>query len=168
VVYNKFQYWVNKAERKFADIDVIIQQRVDMIHALANTVKKYDIHEYKTLKDVIESRSRWSKDAPINERVQKAQETENKIGLLNIQALFEKYPRLKAGPLHKSLLGNLSRIESRLRRARLEYNKTVQMYNERLAWFPRKIVARVHRFKKLNYLDFGSQEPYQPKEIFND
>jgi len=76
-IYNKFQYWYNKAERKFADIDVIMQQRIDMLTALAQTIKKYDIHEYKALKDVIEARSRWTKDTSLNEKVQQAQELEN-------------------------------------------------------------------------------------------
>ena len=56
IVYNKFIYWRTRAERKFADIDVIMQQRIDMLIALAQVVKKYDIHEYKTFKDVIEAK----------------------------------------------------------------------------------------------------------------
>ena len=50
VIFNKFQYWINKCRRKFADIDVIMQERIDKIYALAQVVKKYDIHEYKVLK----------------------------------------------------------------------------------------------------------------------
>jgi len=57
-IYNKFQYWINRAKRKFADVDVVMQERLDNIHALAQIAKKYDIHEYKALKDVIEARSR--------------------------------------------------------------------------------------------------------------
>jgi len=58
-----------RADRKFADIDVVMQQRIDMLPALAQVVKKYDIHEYKALKDVIEARSCWTKDASLNEKV---------------------------------------------------------------------------------------------------
>jgi LemA protein len=167
-IYNKFVYWRTKAERKFADIDVITQQRIDMIHALAQVAKKYSIHEWKTLKETIEARSRWTKDTPLSEKVRNTQEIENNF--IKIQAVFEKYPEIKADSLYKSIMGhgNISRIESRLRIARLEYNRTVQQYNERLMRFPRKIVARVHGFEKLNYLDFTGQEPYRPKEIFND
>ena len=68
-IYNKFQYWITRAQRKFADVDVVIQERLDNIHALAQIAKKYDIHEYKALKDVIEARSRWTKDAELNEKV---------------------------------------------------------------------------------------------------
>jgi LemA protein len=167
-IYNKFVYWRTKAERKFADIDVITQQRIDMINALAQVAKKYSIHEWKTLKETIEARSRWTKDTPLSEKVRNTQEIENNF--IKIQAVFEKYPRIKADSLYKSIMGhgNISRIESRLRGARLEYNRTVQQYNERLMRFPRKIVARVHGFEKFNYLDFSNQEQYRPKEIFND
>ncbi len=67
-IYNKFQYLITRAQRKFADVDIIMQERLDNVHALAQITKKYDIHEYKALKDVIEARSRWTKDAELNER----------------------------------------------------------------------------------------------------
>lgn len=88
VIYNKFQYWLNKAKRKFADIDIIMQERVDKIIALAQVVKKYDIHEYKTLKDVTEARSRWTKDTNINKKINTINEMENNY--VKIQAIFEK------------------------------------------------------------------------------
>jgi len=167
-IYNKFVYWRTRAERKFADIDVIMQQRIDMLIALAQVVKKYDIHEYKTFKDVIEARSRWSKDAPLNEKVKAVQDMENNF--LKIQAVFEKYPKLKADALHKSILGhgNVSRTESKLREFRLGYNRVAQKYNERVQRFPRNIVAKMHGFKLLDYLNFAGQEKYNPKEIFED
>jgi len=167
-IYNKFQYWINRTERKFEDINVIMQQRVDMINALAQVVKKYDIHEYKTLKDVIEARGRWTKDTDLNKKVKTIQELENNF--FKLQAVFERYPKLKASPLHKRLMGkgNISRIESRLRKARLGYNRVAQQYNERIKRFPRNIVASVHGYKKLNYIKFPNQEDYKSKEIFKD
>lgn len=174
VIYNKFVYWRTRAERKFADIDVVMQQRIDMLPALAQVVKKYDIHEYKALKDIIEARSRWTKDASLNEKVKAVQEIDNSF--LRIQAIFERYPKLKADALHQSILGhgNISRIESKLREFRLGYNRVAQQYNERVQRFPRNIVAWTHGFKKLDYLTMGNQinqglqEAYKPKELFND
>ncbi len=167
-IYNKFIYWITRANRKFADIDVIIQQRIDMIHALAQVAKKYSIHEWKTLKDVIEARSRWTKDTPLSEKVINTEKLENNF--IKIQAVFERYPNLKANSLYKRLMGhgNISRIEYRLRETRLGYNKIAQQYNERVQKFPRNIVAKIHGFKQIPYLNFGNQEPYKPKEIFND
>ena len=174
VIYNKFQYWINRAKRKFADIDVLMQQRIDMLLALAQVVKKYDIHEYKALKDVIEARSRWTKDASLNEKAQAFKEVDN--AFLKIQAVFERYPKLKADALHKSIMGrgSISRMESKLRNFRLAYNRVVQKYNERVNIFPRNIIAWVHRFKELEYLSLGNQinqgeqEKYDSKKLFED
>ena len=174
IIYNKFQYWKNKAEKRFAGIDVIMQQRLDMLPALAQAIKKYDIHEYKALKDTIEARSRWSRDAPLNERVQAAQDVENSF--LKIQAVFERYPKLQAEKLHEKIMGrgNISHMEHKLAKYRLGYNEVVEQYNRRVSIFPRNIVAKVHGFKKLEYLSLGNkqnqgeQEAYKSKELFND
>ena len=165
-IYNKFQYWTTRAQRKFADIDVVMQERLDNIHALAQIAKKYDIHEYKALKDVIEARSRWTKDADLNEKVKQATEIENNY--LKLQAVFEKYPHLKADKLHVSLMERDSKVERRLRKTRLEYNHVAQQYNERTRIFPRNFIAKVHGFNLLDYLSFEGQEKYEPKEIFED
>jgi len=166
VIFNKFQYWFNRAQRKFADIDVIMQERLDNIQALAQIAKKYDIHEYKALKDVIEARSRWTKDANLNEKVKLASEIENNY--FRLQAIFEKYPNLKADKLHIELMERDSKVEGRLRKTRLAYNRVAQQYNQRVKSFPRNIVARFHNFRSLAYLGFAEQEHYEPKEIFED
>lgn len=165
-VYNKFQYWITRAQRKFADVDVVMQERLDNIHALAQVAKKYDIHEYKALRDVIEARSRWTKDTDLNEKVKLTSEVENNY--LKLKAVFERYPNLKADQMHISLMERDSEIERRLRKTRLEYNRVAQKYNERTRRFPRNVVARVHNFKELDYLTFEGQEAYEPKEIFED
>jgi len=165
-IYNRFQYWVTRAQRKFADVDVVMKERLDSIHALSQIAKKYDIHEYKALKDVIEARSRWTKDADLNEKVKLASEVENNY--LKLQGIFEKYPHLKADQMHTSLIKRDSGIERRLRKTRLEYNRVAQQYNERTRRFPRNIVARVHNFKELDYLTFEGQPAFEPREIFED
>ncbi len=173
-IYNKFVYWKNKLDERFAGIDVIMQRRIDMLPALAQVAKKYSIHEYKTIKDTIEARSRWTKDASINDKVQAVEDVENNF--IKIQAVFEKYPHVKADKLYRQIMGsgNITRIERKLQQFRLTYNRVVRDYNERVQRFPRNIVARMHGFKTANYLTLGNQvnqgpqEAYQPKEIFND
>lgn len=171
VVYNKFVYWRNKLDEKFAGIDVIMQRRIDMLPALAQVAKKYSIHEYKTIKDTIEARSRWTKDTPINEKVQAVEDVENNF--IKIQAVFERYPKVRADKLYQQIMGsgNITRIERKLQQFRLTYNRVVRDYNERVQRFPRNIVAKVHGFKTANYLTLGNQgqqETYKPKEIFSD
>jgi len=173
-VYNKFIYWRNKLDEKFAGIDVIMQRRMDMLPALAQVAKKYSIHEYKTIKDTIEARSRWTKDKSLNEKVKAVDEIENNF--IKIQAVFERYPKVKADKLYQQIMGsgNITRIERKLQQFRLTYNKVVREYNERVQMFPSNIVAKVHGFKIANYLTLGnkinqeSQETYKPKELFNE
>ena len=165
-IYNKFQYWDNRAQRKFADIDVIMQERIDHLIAEAQIVKKYDIHEYKTLRDVIEARSRWSKDLPLNERARQAVEVEANI--FKLQAVIERYPQVKADRLHIVLMEKASRVERRLRAARLEYNRVAQQYNERVRRFPRNVVAHVHHFRALEYLTFPEMSSYNARQLFSD
>ena len=93
-IYNKFVYWKTRLDRKFADIDVIMQRRLDMLSAFGQIAKKYSIHEYKTIKDTIEARSGWTKDTPLDEKVKNTQSVENNFA--KIQAVFEKYPKVKA------------------------------------------------------------------------
>ena len=174
VIYNKFVYWRNKIEGKFANIDIVMQTRIDMLSALAQVIKKYSIHEWKAFKEVTEARSRWAKDIPLNEKVRNANEIENNF--FKIQAVFEKYPRLKAYGLYKRIMGhgNISRAESKLKQYRLEYNRAVREYNERVQRFPRNIVAWIHGFRKAEYLILGNKinlephEAYKPKELFED
>jgi len=175
-IYNKFIYWKNRLNRKFADIDIIMQRRIDMLPSLAQVAKKYSIHEYKTIKDTIEARSRWTKDkdASINQKVGAIQDIENNF--IKLQAVFEKYPKVKADSLYKSIMGsgNITRIERKLQDARLGYNRVAQKYNERVQRFPRNIIAKVHGFRIVDYLTFGnkinkdSSEDFKPKELFED
>lgn len=174
VIYNKFIYWKNKLDEKFAGIDVIMQRRIDMLPALAQVAKKYSIHEYKTIKDTIEARSRWTKDTSINDKVKAVEDVENNF--IKLQAVFERYPKVKADKLYQQIMGsgNITRIERKLQDFRLTYNRVVRDYNQRVQTFPRNIVAKVHGFAIANYLvlgnqvNQGSQEPFKPKELFND
>jgi len=171
-IYNKFIYWRNNLDEKFAGIDVIMQRRIDMLPALAQVAKKYSIHEYKTIKDTIEARSRWSKDKSLNDKVQAVNEVENNF--IKIQAVFERYPEVKADKLYQQITRDITHIERKLQIFRLTYNNVVRNYNERVQMFPRNIVAKVHGFKVAPYLTLGNQvnqgpqAKYGPKALFKD
>src|SRR3989344_6731615 len=173
-VYNKFIYWRNKLDEKFASIDVVMQRMNEMLPALAQVAKKYSIHEYKTIKDTIEARSRWTKEASINDKVKAVESIEKNF--IKLQAVFEKYPKVKADKLYQQIMGsgNITRIERKLQDFRLTYNNVVREYNQRVQTFPRNIVAKIHGFATANYLVLGNQvnqgpqDEYKPKEIFAD
>jgi LemA protein len=177
-IYNKFVYWRTRADRAFSDIDIIMQQRIDMLPSLAQVAKKYSIHEYKAIENTIEARSRWIREHPkasMEKKLEASQEIENNF--IKIHVIFEKYPELKADKLYLTLMGSdgsITRVERKLREFRLHYNKIAQDYNERVQRFPRNIVAKVHGFHTINYLTMGNQinqgpqKPFKPTELFDD
>lgn len=173
-IYNKFVYWTSKIDERFAGIDVIMQRRLDMLPALAQVAKKYSIHEYKTIKDTIEARSRWTKDTPLNDKVRAIEDVENNF--IKIQAVFERYPHVKADKLYQQIMGrgNITGVEKKLQVFRLNYNNVVRKYNQRVQTFPRNLVAQVHGFKKANYLTLGNQinqgpqDTYKARDLFKD
>lgn len=144
-IYNGYKYLYNESENSIAAIDVMLQKRADTLLALVEVVKKYDIHEYDTIKDTIESRSN-----PTTANIENS--------MIRIKAVAEKYPNLKAEHLYKKLMGNnnISSTNEELTKYRLQYNRIALAYNKDLALFPTNIVGLVHRFKKLNY--FSTEE----------
>lgn len=166
--YNQFHRWKESINRKFADINILMQQRLVMIDTLAQVVNKYGTHEHDSFKEVTEARSRWTKDTPsgnLNDKVQQAQDIENNF--LKIQAIFEKYPELKANSMYQSLMGNesVSNIETRFRNAAEEYNVSVEKYNYVVRKFPTSFIASAHNFKTLDYFVF-EKVTYETRNFF--
>lgn len=166
-IYNKFVYWQTKLERRFSNIDMTMQKRYDILVALRQVVEKYGIHEHDTLKDTIEARSGWSKDIALNDKVNSANEIENNF--IKIQTIFEKYPHLKADKMYQQIMGsnNISKMEKELHEYRLNYNKTVGDYNQRVRMFPRNIIANYYGFKKAEFLKQGNQVNKETQENYN-
>lgn len=163
-IFNRLQYWYTRAQCHFADVAVVLEQRIDNIHALAQIAEQYKVHEYQTLKTVIEARSRWVTTAELNENIKIASETEYNYSKL--QAIFEKYPDIKADKLYASLMERDNKVENRLRQTRISFNYDAQRYNEITRRFPHNIIASVHNFRELYYLILP-QKSYEPSNIFN-
>ncbi len=155
-IYNDFQVKLNLAERVFANVDIIMAQRESMIAAMVESVRKYDVHEYKALKDTIKARSRMASDTPINNRIEMAQSQDQ--SLIKLNAVFEKYPKLKASTLHQSVIGtgSISEIENKLAEYRLAYDLAAQEYNTMRVIFPRRLIANLCGFTKLSYISLGN------------
>lgn len=170
--YNKFHYWYERAQEVFSSIDALIEQRFNELKVIQKNIKNHDIHEYKTLKSVVEARGGWSKDLELNEKVKLASQIENSY--FKLQAVFEKYPDLKADIQHLQLTGATSKIESKITRARQKYNKVVRKYNYRTKKFPRSVVAKAHGFQPLDYFTSGERSaseeraPFKPEDVFDE
>ncbi len=155
--YNLFQHLKTSADKLYADVHTITQQRLDNLNALATIAAKYNVHEYGTITDTIKARGSFN-----------SAKSEQPLSPFNIQALMEQYPNLKSNEMFVPLMTRDSEIENLLREARMKYNRTVRRYNQNLIQFPSHIVANTHHFEALRYITLPSQEAYLPKDLFKD
>ena len=163
-VYNKLINARNKVKDQFAQIDVQLKRRSDMIPNLVETVKGYAKHEENTFKEVIEARNKMNTAGNINEEL----EASNAVtGALNkLFALSEAYPELKANENFKSLQSDLKETEDKISYARGFYNDTVLTYNNLREQFPSNIVASMFKFEKIDFFNASEKEKENPQVKF--
>lgn len=163
-IYNKLVNARNKVNDQFAQIDVQLKRRSDMIPNLVETVKGYTKHEEKTLKEVVEARNKMNTANGINEEL----EASNQItGALNkLFALSEAYPDLKANENFMSLQKDLKETEDKLSYARSFYNDTVLNYNNLREQFPSNIIAKLFNFGKIEFFKTEDKEKEVPNVKF--
>jgi len=143
-VYNRLVGLRNRADTQWANIDVELKRRYDLIPNLVETVKGYAAHERETLQRVVEARQ-IAIDAKTVED-QGAAENMLTQALRSIFALAEAYPNLKANENFLQLQGQLSEIEHVIAGARAVYNEAVLQYNNVVQMFPSSIVAGMSGF----------------------
>lgn len=148
LTYNSLVKSRNKVEQAFADIDVILKKRYDLIPNLVNTVKGYAKHEKETLTDLTTLRTTALNSKDIDEVV----DANNKISssVNTILAVAENYPNLKTSSNFLSLQNSLSEIENELSSFRVSYNNYVTNYNTKIQQFPKNILAKIFSFKQHN------------------
>ena len=141
----------NRVDNAWAQIDVQLKRRYDLIPNLVETVKGYAAHERQTLEAVIEARNMaMSAQGP----AQQAQ-AENMISgaLKSLFALSEAYPDLKANQNFLNLQEELTGTEGRIAYARQFYNDTVQKYNTKIQTFPSVLIAGMFHFTAREYFE---------------
>jgi LemA protein len=153
VVYNGLVAMRQRVSQAFADIDVQLKQRHDLIPNLVETVKGYAAHERGTLDDVVKARN-----AAISAQGPAAQAAaENMLSgaLRQLFALSEAYPDLKANANFQQLQTELSDIENKLSAARRFFNNAVQEYNTGIEQFPAALIAGPAGFTHKEFFDLG-------------
>jgi LemA protein len=154
--YNSFIRLVNRAKEAWADIDVQLKRRYDLIPNLVETVKGYATHERQTLDDVIQARNNATQvhidptnlDAVAISKMGVA-EAGLSGALGKLFALSESYPDLKANQNFLELQKELSDTENKIQAARRFYNTNVRDLNIRIESFPSNIVAGMFKFSKM-------------------
>lgn len=163
--YNGLVRERNKVKDQWAQIDVQLKKRVDLIPNLVETVKGYAKHEKTTFEDVVKARNAFASANTVAEEI----EANNQItGALNkLFALSESYPELKANENFLSLQADLKDIEEKISYARQFYNDTVLTYNNKVEMFPTNIIANIFGFKQSEFFKLDNEsEREAPKVSF--
>ena len=163
-VYNKLVNARNKVKDQFAQIDVQLKRRSDMIPNLVETVKGYAKHEENTFKEVIEARNKFTVASTPEDEMKANNELTGAIRQLF--ALSESYPELKADTSFLKLQSNLEETEDKISSARQFYNDSVLMYNNTREKFPSNIVANIFGFKEINFFKASEKEKEVPNVKF--
>ncbi|MFC5713605.1 LemA family protein [Thalassorhabdus alkalitolerans] len=155
--YNSLIKCLNWVEESWAQIDVQLKRRYELIPTLVETVKGYAAHEKETLEKVIELRNQIT--APSNDRAEQMEANDQLSGMLeNLFALGEDYPELKANENFKALQEELIQTENKIADARQLYNDTVKKYNSRIQSIPTNFVANIHNFNRRDFLETPAAE----------
>ena len=164
-VFNKFISLRNRAEEAWADIEVQLKRRYDLIPNLVNTVKGYATHESAAFENVTKARSAaMGATGPTGAHAQ----AENMLSgaLKSLFAVAEAYPDLKANQNFLALQQELSDTENKIQAARRFYNSNVRDLNTGIQSFPGNIVAGIFRFSKKEFFDLPDADVAQnPVEV---
>lgn len=161
--YNGFVRLVNRAKEAWADIDVQLKRRYDLIPNLVNTVKGYATHEASVFENVTRARTEAMTATGAEARGQ----AENMLtgALKSIFALAEAYPDLKANQNFLELQRELSDTENKIQASRRFYNTTVRDLNIGIESFPGNIIANIFKFSKMEFFELEEEAARNPVEV---
>ncbi|MNU18700.1 LemA family protein [compost metagenome] len=150
-IYNRLVKLRNLVKEAWSSIDVMLKKRHDLIPNLVETVKGYATHERETLENVTKARN-LAVGAGSVEAKEAAEKNLNQA-MVNLFAVAEQYPDLKANANFQQLQAELSSIENDIEKSRRYYNGTVRENNTLVESFPSNIVANMYKFEKSKFFE---------------
>ncbi len=161
--YNRFVTLLNRAKEAWADIDVQLKRRYDLIPNLVNTVKGYAAHESGTFSKITEARAVAMQAGTVEEK----SKAEGMLSgaLKSLFAVSEAYPDLKANQNFLSLQTELSDTENKVQAARRFYNTNVRDLNTGLESFPGNMIANMFGFGKMDFFQLDEEAARKPVEV---
>jgi LemA protein len=153
VKYNSLVKLRHNRENAFADIDVQLKQRHDLIPQLVETVKGYAAHEKETLNRVIAARNGAMNAQTIDDKI--AAENTLTSALSGLKVTLEAYPDLKANTNFLQLQEEISDIENKLSSVRRYFNSATKELNNAVQTFPSNIIAGMFGFRREQMFDLG-------------
>ena len=154
-MYNSLVKMRNNRENAFADIDVQLKQRHDLVPQLVETVKGYAAHEKDTLERVINARNGAIGAKTIDEKI--VAENALSSALSGLKITLEAYPDLKANQNFLQLQEEIADLENKLCSVRRYFNSATKEYNNAVETFPSNILAGMFGFRKEVMFDLGEQ-----------
>jgi LemA protein len=164
-LYNRLVRLRNNREQAFADVDVQLKQRHDLIPQLVDSVKGYMGHERGVLTDITEARTNAMKATTINEKI--VAENRLSTALEGLKVSVEAYPDLKASQNFMELQNEIADIENKIASARRFFNSATKELNVATELFPSNLIATLFNFKREPMFELGPQraEAEQPPKI---
>uniref|UniRef100_UPI00359C736A LemA family protein n=1 Tax=Bifidobacterium adolescentis TaxID=1680 RepID=UPI00359C736A len=165
--YNGLVTLRNRVKNGWAQIDVQLKQRADLIPNLVETVKGYAAHESDVFTQVTQARAgviQAAQSGDVQQRIQ----AENQLSraLVNLQATAEAYPQLQANQNFMDLQGQLKGLEEKIAYARQFYNDVVQKYNTKIEVVPTNIIAGLFHFEQAAYFQVDEADRQAPQVKF--
>ena len=154
-LYNRLVSLKNNRENAFADIDVQLKLRFDLVENLENTVKGYAAHEKETLQNLTDARTSFLHANGVEGKL----EANNQLtgALKTLFAVAENYPDLKANQNFLELQTELSDIENKLAAARRFFNSTTREYNTSIQSFPSNLIANHFGFTQVEFFELDDE-----------
>jgi LemA protein len=161
-LYNNLVRLRNRRQNAFADIDVQLRQRHDLVPQLVETVRGYASHEKDLLLKITEARSAAMSATSIDDKIKAEQQLTSALQGLKVQV--EAYPDLKANQNFLQLQEELSDIENKLAASRRFFNGATTEYNNAVESFPGNLIARNFGFQKEVFFDLGEDNRRQMEQ----
>lgn len=161
LIYNNLVALRQKRRQAYSDIDVQLKQRFDLVPQLIETVKGYMSHEKSVLEEVTAART-GVQQAGDSVAERSAAESKLSGAMMNLFAVAENYPELKANESFQNLMSELSDIEDKIAAARRFFNAATQKLNTACEQFPSNLVANSFGFSQE---DFFEVDPAMAKEM---
>lgn len=163
-IYNDLVTKRNQVKNSWSKIDVQLKRRTDLIPNLVEVVKGYAKHEHDTFTQVSQARASLMNARNI-EDIQKSNSQLSR-SLVNLFAITERYPELKANTNFLNLQGQLQESEDKIAIYRERFNNFVLVYNNSCEQFPGNLVAQMFGFKTANFIEISEDEKAVPKVQF--
>ena len=162
-IYNGLVRLRAQADNAWADIDVQLKRRYDLVPNLVETVKGYAGHERSTLEAVVSARNRaMTAQGPAAKAEAEGALTQ---ALRQVFALAEAYPQLRAAENFAQLQASLGQIEDAVQNARRYYNAVVRDLNTRIAQFPSNLIAGSFGFAPREFFELSSEAERQAPKV---